>query len=182
MLLAYSLLIALTAFALGSLVSSKSSNFIFLATFIYTRFFKVMPTLANWLRMDSSNAYILDRLLLGIFVYYLLFFIVVKSKWFKTTKLYEKLRPELPINEGKNSSFSEVDSGIKQRAIYVGDVRYDECPVFELDNDTNQFIMIGDSEMRYDSEVVYSDDDFQVFSVKDDTVRLVDKVRICTCK
>lgn len=54
---------------------------------------------------------------------------------------------------------------IKIRAIYIGDVRFDFCPVFELDEDTEEFIMLSDKEFRYDKDAVYEDEDFLVFEV-----------------
>lgn len=50
-------------------------------------------------------------------------------------------------------------------AIYSGDVRFDFCPVFELDEDTEEFIMLSDKEFRYDKDVVYEDEDFLLFEV-----------------
>ena len=34
----------------------------------------------------------------------------------------------------------------KTRAIFIGDVRFDQCPVFELNSETNYFEMIIDKE------------------------------------
>ncbi|WP_427137937.1 hypothetical protein [Psychrobacillus psychrodurans] len=55
----------------------------------------------------------------------------------------------------------------KIRAIYIGDVRFDQCPVFELNTETNYFEII-DKEMRYEKEVVEEDDDFLIFKVEND--------------
>lgn len=44
-------------------------------------------------------------------------------------------------------------------------MRFDFCPVFELDEDTEEFIMLSDKEFRYDKDVVYEDEDFLVFEV-----------------
>lgn len=54
---------------------------------------------------------------------------------------------------------------VKIRAIYIGDMRFDFCPVFELDEDTKEFAMLSDKEFRYDKAVVYEDEDFLVFEV-----------------
>ena len=47
------------------------------------------------------------------------------------------------------------------KAIYIGDVRFDECNVFEYDNDTKKFHMIN---VSYDFEAVMSDTDFILFA------------------
>lgn len=54
---------------------------------------------------------------------------------------------------------------VKIRAIYIGDMRFDFCPVFELDEDTEEFAMLSDKEFRYGKAVVYEDEDFLVFEV-----------------
>lgn len=61
---------------------------------------------------------------------------------------------------------------ISIRAIYIGDVRFDQCSVFELDTETDRFEMITDKIVSYEKEVVYKDDDFIVFEYdkKKDTV------------
>ncbi len=69
---------------------------------------------------------------------------------------------------------------MKVRAIYIGDIRFDECPVFQLDESTNMFVMLRDSEFKYDKEVVLEDPDFLVFKVKNDHATLVDKDAIRT--
>lgn len=63
----------------------------------------------------------------------------------------------------------------KIRAIYIGDVRFNECPVFELNDETGWFIMLKDNEIRYEKDCVYEDDDFLVFSVDNDLAKLIDK-------
>ena len=63
----------------------------------------------------------------------------------------------------------------KMRAIYIGDVRFDQCPVFELNTDTNYFEMIIDKEIRYEKEVVEEDEDFLIFLVEDDHATLIEK-------
>ena len=60
---------------------------------------------------------------------------------------------------------SKNKKDLKIRAIYIGDVRFDSCPVFELNTETNQFVMISDSEFIYDDLTVYDDKDFLVFEV-----------------
>ena len=61
----------------------------------------------------------------------------------------------------------------KIRAIYIGDVRFDQCPVFELNNDTNYFEMLIDKEFRYEKEVVEEDDEFLVFVVENDIATFI---------
>lgn len=63
----------------------------------------------------------------------------------------------------------------KIRAIYIGDVRFDRCPVFELNMDTNYFEMLTDKEYRYEKEVVEEDDEFLVFIVENDIATLIKK-------
>jgi len=62
----------------------------------------------------------------------------------------------------------------KIRAIFIGDVRYDQCPVFELNNETNYFEMMIDKEMRYEKEVVEEDDDFLTFEIERDIATLIE--------
>ena len=40
----------------------------------------------------------------------------------------------------------------KVRAVFIGDVRFDQCPVFELNTKTQYFEMIIDKEMRYEKK------------------------------
>ncbi|GEN84515.1 hypothetical protein SLU01_28270 [Sporosarcina luteola] len=61
----------------------------------------------------------------------------------------------------------------KRRAIFIGDVRFDQCPVFELNSETNYFEMIIDKEFRYLKEVVEEDDDFLVFEIEKDMATLI---------
>lgn len=60
---------------------------------------------------------------------------------------------------------SKNKKDLKIRAIYIGDVRFDSCPVFELNTETNQFVMLSDNDFRYDDLAVYDDKDFLVFEV-----------------
>ena len=62
----------------------------------------------------------------------------------------------------------------KIRAIFIGDVRFDQCTVFELNTDTNYFEMLIDKEFRYAKELVEEDDDFLVFVVENDIATLFD--------
>lgn len=52
----------------------------------------------------------------------------------------------------------------KVRAIYKGDIKYDNCPVFEL-KDNGYFEMIIDNDFRYEKSIVESDDDWLIFNV-----------------
>ncbi|MEK5068714.1 hypothetical protein [Sporosarcina sp. FSL K6-1508] len=63
----------------------------------------------------------------------------------------------------------------KIRAIFIGDVRFDQCPVFELNTETNYFEMLIDKEMRYEKECVEEDDDFLIIKVKNDIATLVEE-------
>ncbi|PID16709.1 hypothetical protein CSV63_02140 [Sporosarcina sp. P34] len=54
------------------------------------------------------------------------------------------------------------------RAIFIGDVRFDQCPVFELNNETNYFEMIIDKEIRYEKVVVEEDEEFLIFEIEND--------------
>lgn len=60
----------------------------------------------------------------------------------------------------------------KIRAIYIGDVRFNECPVFELNEKTHYFEMIKDREFRYEKECV-EDSDFIIFEVENDIAKLI---------
>lgn len=63
----------------------------------------------------------------------------------------------------------------KVRAIFIGDVRFDQCPVFELNNETNYFEMLVDKEMRYEKDVVEEDDDFLIFEVENELATLIEQ-------
>ncbi|MEN2766089.1 hypothetical protein [Ornithinibacillus xuwenensis] len=60
------------------------------------------------------------------------------------------------------------------RAIYIGDVRYNECNVFEYDNQTKMFQMINDKDIAYSFEVVMEDEDFIIFLTNGDVVYQMD--------
>ncbi|MEK4029289.1 MULTISPECIES: hypothetical protein [Bacillaceae] len=60
------------------------------------------------------------------------------------------------------------------RAIYTGDVRYNECNVFEYDNETKMFHMINDKEISYHFDVVMNDKDFIVFVTDGETAYQVE--------
>ena len=59
-----------------------------------------------------------------------------------------------------------------ERAIYIGDLRFNECPVFELNQEGTDFVMLEDTNFKYPKETVYEDNDFIIFTVKDGTVSL----------
>lgn len=61
----------------------------------------------------------------------------------------------------------------KIRAIFIGDVRFNQCPVFELNNATNYFEMIIDKEFKYEREVVEEDEDFLIFEIEQDIATLI---------
>jgi hypothetical protein len=56
------------------------------------------------------------------------------------------------------------------RAIFVGDVRFNECNVFEYNSESKQFHMINDTEINYSFEAVMSDSDFIKFVTDGDIV------------
>jgi hypothetical protein len=60
---------------------------------------------------------------------------------------------------------------VKTRAIYIPDIRYDECKVFELKGD--RFICITNSRLSYNIDVVLSDNSWIVASIIDDKVENV---------
>lgn len=57
----------------------------------------------------------------------------------------------------------------KIRAMYIGDIRFEQCPVFELNEETNYFEMLIDKEFSYEKEVV-ENDEFLLFEVENDIV------------
>lgn len=61
----------------------------------------------------------------------------------------------------------------KYRAIYTGDVRFDECPVFELNTGSGFYEMLKDKEFCYPKECVEEDQDFILFEVENDEARLI---------
>lgn len=76
------------------------------------------------------------------------------------------------------SDYGGYNTMKKIRAIFIGDVRFDECPVFELNIESNYFEMIIDKEIRYKKEVVIKDDDFIIFNVEDDIATVIKKQEI----
>lgn len=42
----------------------------------------------------------------------------------------------------------------RKRAIYVGDMIFNECDVFEFDEVTQEYVMINDTDFRYPKEEV----------------------------
>ncbi|PAB57377.1 hypothetical protein [Anaeromicrobium sediminis] len=61
----------------------------------------------------------------------------------------------------------------KIRAIYIGDVRFEECPVFELDEEIGYFVMLKDKDFRYEKDCVYEDDDFLIFTIENDRATML---------
>lgn len=64
---------------------------------------------------------------------------------------------------------------MKLRAIFIGDVRFTECPVFEYTATTNQYEMLSDRAVAYDREVVEQDEDFLLFQIEADVATLLTK-------
>lgn len=65
---------------------------------------------------------------------------------------------------------------IKIRAIYIGDIKFENCPVFEL-KENGWFEMLEDSEFRYEKSVVESDEDWLIFNVdiEEEKVKLINR-------
>ncbi|HCL4455163.1 TPA: hypothetical protein N2D10_003190 [Clostridium botulinum] len=65
----------------------------------------------------------------------------------------------------------------KIRTIYIGDVRFEQCPVFELNEETNYFEMLIDKEFKYDKKCVEEDEDWLIFEMNISTneVNLLEK-------
>lgn len=61
----------------------------------------------------------------------------------------------------------------KVRAIYTGDIKHNQCPVFELSRETGWFEMLEDKSFRYEKECVYEDPTFLVFEVENYDVKMV---------
>lgn len=61
----------------------------------------------------------------------------------------------------------------KIRAIYIGDVKHNQCPVFELNIETGWFEMLEDTSFKYEKECVYDDQSFFIFEVENENVNLV---------
>lgn len=61
------------------------------------------------------------------------------------------------------------------RAVYIGEVIFNQCPVFQLNLKRNYFEMINDREIRYEKECVEEDDDFLIFEVENDRATLIEK-------
>ena len=62
---------------------------------------------------------------------------------------------------------------IKIRAIYIGDIKHNRCPVFELNNESGWFEMVEDSSFKYEKNCVNEDSDFLVFKVEGEDVKLI---------
>ncbi|MBN3352065.1 hypothetical protein CF086_17355 [Clostridium botulinum] len=53
----------------------------------------------------------------------------------------------------------------KIKAIYIGDIRHKQCPVFELNEQNDCFEMLIDKEFKYDKKCVEEDADWIIFEV-----------------
>jgi len=60
----------------------------------------------------------------------------------------------------------------KIRAICVTDVIFEQCPVFELNKETNYFEMLQDNSFRYEKECIEEDPDWIIFEVEDEEVTI----------
>ena len=56
---------------------------------------------------------------------------------------------------------------VKKRAIYMGDINQNYCMVFELNEETDSFIMLEDNHYQYHKDVVTNKEGFLVFEVDD---------------
>ena len=65
----------------------------------------------------------------------------------------------------------------KISAVYLGESKCDECRVFELNEQTNNFEMLKDKEVKYKKERVEEDKDFLVFKIDDDKATLMKDYR-----
>lgn len=60
----------------------------------------------------------------------------------------------------------------KTRAIYIGDVKHNQCPIFELNVETGWYEMVNDTSFRYEKECVNENEGFLLFEVDGDDVTL----------
>lgn len=63
----------------------------------------------------------------------------------------------------------------KIRAIYIGDLRYNECQIFELNQEDKHFEMINDKSYKYHESCVFEDSNFLIFEVENDEVKQIIK-------
>jgi hypothetical protein len=63
----------------------------------------------------------------------------------------------------------------EKRAIYIGDIRYDKCVIFKLNDKTGYYEMIDDTDFRYEESIVNEDTDWLIFEVdkRKDKVKLL---------
>lgn len=54
------------------------------------------------------------------------------------------------------------------RAIYIGDIAFDTCPVFKLNTETDRFEMLIDCDFQYEAVFVYEDKDFLIFELEEE--------------
>ena len=60
-----------------------------------------------------------------------------------------------PITDKQWTYLTQEGQRVKKiRAMYIGDIRFDQCPVFELNEETNYFEMLIDKEFRYEKGVI----------------------------
>ena len=59
---------------------------------------------------------------------------------------------------------------MKIRAIYKGDLRYDKSLIFEKRG--RQFVCITEPDFTYDDTIVFTDDNWIVFTIEDDIVKI----------
>ncbi len=61
------------------------------------------------------------------------------------------------------------------RALYIGDVRFNSCPVFELNLKTMNFEMLSDPTFAYSIDIILYDSDFILFTVEWDHAKKLSK-------
>lgn len=53
----------------------------------------------------------------------------------------------------------------RKRAIYIGDMSFNQCDVFEFDEATQEYVMINDTNFRYPREAIECEDTDWVIAV-----------------
>lgn len=62
---------------------------------------------------------------------------------------------------------------MKTRAIYIGDTRFDSCPMFEKNEKTGDYEMLIDKEIRYSIEAVEEEGSgFIVFEIDNNVAKV----------
>lgn len=66
---------------------------------------------------------------------------------------------------------------VKKRAVYIGDVKFMSCPVFEL-TDSGWYEMLEYDEFRYEKSAVENDTNWLIFEVdaEEDKIKLISRL------